>query len=62
MVMDLNLVFSKILDRNGLSHARIDSCTQFWFIHGKIRKIQLAKWSKPTKNTFKKAPVPIENE
>jgi len=29
------------------SNARIDSCTQFWFIADKIRKIQIAKWGTP---------------
>jgi hypothetical protein len=39
MVVGLNLVLSKILDGNGLSHARINSCTHFWFLREKIRKI-----------------------
>jgi hypothetical protein len=48
-----NFALSKILEGNGLSHARIDFCTQFWFIHGKLRNIYVPKWDKPTK-TFKK--------
>jgi len=37
----------------GQSHARIDSCTQFWLIVKKLRNIQLAKRDTPKKNIFK---------
>jgi len=30
--------------KSGQTHARINSCTHFWFIVEKIRKIQVAKW------------------
>jgi len=36
----------------GESHARIYSCTQFWFIVEKIRKIQVAKYMGHTKKIF----------
>ncbi len=45
----------------GQSHASIDSCTQFWFIVDKIKKIQVAKWGTP-KNIFTKKGIDKEEE
>jgi len=42
-----------MLDGSNVSHARINSYAQFWFIKEKKWKIQVAKWGTPKKYFFK---------